>query len=91
MESVKNIVRQYAILKKDYLINFPDGSVEAFSKGYNFLLGGKYGYQYDLKLRGVIVPISDGVTHLIPEDLFLFEEETEVISITKTITAIPAP
>jgi hypothetical protein len=91
MESVKSIVKQYAILKRSYLISLPDGFVKSFSEGDDFLLGGKFGYQYDLVSRGVIVPIADGEAHLIPEDNFTFEEETEVISITRTRVSTSPP
>jgi hypothetical protein len=91
MESIKNIVKQYAILNKSYSINMPDGFQKVFSEGDDFLLGGKYGYEYDLTNRGVIVPLADGVTHLIPEEMFRFEEETEVISIKRTRTSTSPP
>lgn len=84
MESIKNIIRQYAVLNKSYSIEMPDGFVKSFTEGDDFLLGGKYGYSYDLVNRGVIVPISENVNHIIPEEMFYFEEETEIISIKKT-------
>ncbi len=91
MESVKSIVKQYAVLKQAYSIQMEDGFAKTFSEGDDFLLGGKYGYQYDLTNRGVIVPISEGNSHLIPEDMFAFEEETEVITINRTRVATSPP
>lgn len=91
MESVKTIVKQYAVLKKPYSIDIGDGFAKSFSEGSDFLLGGKYGYKYDLTNRGVLVPISEVEHHLIPEELFSFEEETEVISITRTRVSTSPP
>jgi hypothetical protein len=91
MESIKSITKQFAVLNKDYQIQSPTGEFKVYNKGDDFLLGGRYGYQYDLTNRGVIVPLAENVTHIIPEECFSFEEETEVIQITRTRVSVGAP
>lgn len=91
MESVKTFVKQYAVLNTDYTFSSPSGEFKAYSKGDDFLLGGRYGYEFDRQNRGVIVKISEDFNHLIPEENFSFEEETEVISINRSRRSIAAP
>lgn len=87
----KSIVRQYAVLTSDFTYDNSSGETITIHAGEEFLLGGRYGHEYSKELRGVLIPIAEGINRIIPLKDLVFVEETEVIDITKSrvTTSIP--
>lgn len=90
-KSSKSIVRQYAVLTKDFTYSDTTGQSVTIHAGEEFLLGGRYGYVYDKDVKGVLIPLSEGVNRIVPADDLVFVEENEVIDITKTRTTTSIP
>lgn len=87
----KSIVRQYAVLTKDFTYSNSSGETVTLHSGEEFLLGGRYGYTYDKDLRGVLIPLSEGINKIISNEDLVFVEETEVIQIARTRVTTSVP